>query len=931
MVLHANRLIKKIQGKKFRNVVTSSQKLTVSRPNGRLRSSLVLAILLLASYAGNYFNLSLFFGVDFLFGSIAVLIVGWLYGIGWGAIAAMIAGSHTFLLWGHPYAGIILIAEGLFVGWWRRKYPNLLLLDGFYWIFIGMPLVWLFYSIALAVPSQTVLLVMLKQGVNGIFNALIASLLLTHSPLQTWAARPKVAKTLSLQQTLFNLLVAFVLFPALTLLVLNSQSARSNLEKTIQANLETVSTDLAVELRYWHQQNLNALHQLAEVAARSEMNSSSQLQESTELLRRTFPTFKRLFVVNREGKAISFSGRGSAISSYSGLERSIRKSTGLKASDLTQTSITSQILLIGDHHASPKLVQIWPINRNHRFVGSVVSEIDLSHVDQLLKSFMTLREMEITLLDRQERVITSTRLDVPALIPFKQHQSGEIRPLNDKVYQWLPLGKMPIMMRWKKSFYVQKTYAGEKLPFELIVALPTQPHFIYLENLYIKSLSILLLITALALALANAISRWLAQPILQLAEVTTDLPDKLLDQQAIHWPKSWITEMNVLVSNSQFMAGLLEQKFQEINTAKEQLEHRVQERTRELSTANQELEIEVAERQRVAEALQQSEALLRTQAKDLETALYELQSTQTQLVQTEKMSSLGQLVAGVAHEINNPINFIYGNLIHAQDYTQDLLRLVKLYQQYCPNSRPIIQEEIEAIDLEFLKDDLPKLMDSMQVGAKRIYEIVQSLRSFSRLDEAEVKVVDIHEGIDSTLMILKSRLKATLKHPTIEVIKEYGQLPLIECYPGQLNQVFMNILVNAIDSLEEQFSYNEEEKEKESSLGGLPWIRIRTELVEEEWVVIRISDNGLGITKDQSCKLFDPFFTTKSIGKGTGLGLSISYQIIVEKHGGKLYCIAEPKQGAEFLIEIPLRQTLDSGKHRDEHQLYGKLDSRKAP
>jgi hypothetical protein len=180
-----------------------------------------------------------------------------------------------------------------------------------------------------------------------------------------------------------------------------------------------------------------------------------------------------------------------------------------------------------------------PINRNHRFVGSVVSEIDLSHVDQLLKSFMTLREMEITLLDRQERVITSTRLDVPALIPFKQHQGGEIRPLNDKVYQWLPLGKMPIMMRWKKSFYVQKTSAGEKLPFELIVALPTQPHFIYLENLYIKSLSILLLITALALALANAISRWLAQPILQLAEVTTDLPDKLLDQQAIHWPKSW--------------------------------------------------------------------------------------------------------------------------------------------------------------------------------------------------------------------------------------------------------------------------------------------------------------------------------------------------------------------------------------------------------
>lgn len=909
MVLPPNRLIKKLRGKKFRHVVTPSKKLAVSQAHWRLRSSLVLAVLLLAGYAGNYFNLPLFFGVDFLFGSIAVLMVVWLYGIGWGVLAAMIAGSHTFLLWGHPYAGMILIGEALFVGWWRRKYPNLLLLDGFYWIFIGMPLVWLFYSIPLGVPSQTVLLVMLKQGINGIFNALIASLLLSHSPIQTWAARPKVAKTLSLQQTLFNLLVAFVLFPALTLLVLNSRSAMSNMEKTIQANLETVSTDLVVEVRFWHQQNLNALKQLAEVAIRSDIKSSIKLQESTELLQRTFSTFDRLFVVNREGQALSFAGIGSAIASYSELEKTITESTGLRESDLTQPSITSQVLLIDDHHASPRLVQIVPIIHNHRFVGSVVSEIDLSHIDQLLKSFITFREMEITLLDRQERVITSTRLDMPTLSQFKQRQGGEIRPLNDKVYQWLPLGEMPIMMRWKKSFYVQKTSAGEKLPFEIIVAVPTQPHFIYLENLYIKSLFILLLIAALALAMANVISRWLAQPLLQLAEVTTDLPDKLLDQKAIHWPNSWITEMNTLVSNSQFMAGLLEQKFQEINTAKEQLEQRVQERTRELSTTNQELEIEVAERQRVAEALQESEALLRTQAKDLELALYELQHTQAQLVQNEKMSSLGQLVAGVAHEINNPINFIYGNLIHAQDYTQDLLRLVELYQQYCPNSLPIMQEEIEAIDLEFLKDDLPKLMDSMQVGAKRIHEIVQSLRSFSRLDEAEVKAVDIHEGIDSTLMILKNRLKATFKSPCIEVIKNYEQLPLVECYPGQLNQVFMNILVNAIDSLEEQFKYKAEEKEP--SLGIFPWIKICTRRVKKDRIAIHISDNGLGITKEQLLKLFDPFFTTKPIGKGTGLGLSISYQIIVEKHRGKLYCVAEPKLGAEFIIEIPLRQTLD--------------------
>jgi signal transduction histidine kinase len=907
MVFQPNKIIKKLQGKRFRNFATPPQELTVSRSSLRLRSFLLLTVLLMAGYAGNYFNLSLFFGVDFLFGSIAVLIVACLYGIGWGAIAAMIAGSHTFFLWGHPYAATIFTCEGFLVGWWqRRKCPNVLLVDGFFWVFIGMPLVWLFYAGVMGVETQTVVLVMLKQAVNGIFNALIASLLLAHSPLQNWAARPKAAKTFSLQQTIFNLLVAFVLFPALTLLVLNSRNVMSSMENTIQANLETISTDLVVELRLWHQQNLNTLRQLGEVAARSEMRPSRELQESTELLRRTFPTFDQLCVVDKEGKAISFADVQSVG------DRTIANRPELEACGLAHPPITSESWLKGDDISSSKLIQTLPVTRNNRVVGSVVSEINLSVLDQLLKSFSAPREMKITLLNRQDRVITSTPSDLSALSLLAQYKGGEIRRLNAKVYQWRPLGKMPSMVRWKNSFYVQKSSASENLPLTVIVAVSNQPQFIYLQNLYIQSLSLMLLIAALALVLANITSRWLAQPLWQLAEVTTDFPDKLLNQKAIPWPKSWITEMNTLVCNFQFMAGLLEQKFQEIRRAKAQLEQRVQERTKELSTANQELETEVAERQRVAEALQESETLLKAQAKELETALHELRHTHAQLVQTEKMSSLGQLVAGVAHEINNPINFIYGNLIHAKGYTQDLLRLVDMYQKNCCKSITAIQEEIEAIDLEFLRDDLPKLIDSMQVGAERIHEIVQSLRTFSRVDEAEVKAVNIHEGIDSTLMILKSRLKATPKRGSIEVIKEYGNLPLVECYPGQLNQVIMNILVNAIDALEE-FKVERLVKNGQSNHRELttPWIRIHTEIVAENWVLIRIADNGLGIRKEQCSKLFDPFFTTKPIGKGTGLGLSISYQIVVEKHGGKLEVVSEPNCGAEFIIEIPLRQLMD--------------------
>ena len=305
--------------------------------------------------------------------------------------------------------------------------------------------------------------------------------------------------------------------------------------------------------------------------------------------------------------------------------------------------------------------------------------------------------------------------------------------------------------------------------------------------------------------------------------------------------------------------------------------------------------IEITARKQAEEALRKSEAQLREQATQLENTLRELQRTQTQLIQSEKMSSLGQLVAGVAHEINNPVNFIYGNLNHIGAYSQDLVSLLELYQQEYPNPSPNILAAVEEIDLDFLLEDLPKLLSSMKVGAERIREIVISLRNFSRLDEAAVKSVDIHEGIDSTLMILQSYLKAKPNRPEIQVIKSYGKLPNIECYAGQLNQVFMNILNNAIDALEMGWQDRIE----------MPIIRISTGIVDN-LLKVSIADNGPGMTPEIVNKLFDPFFTTKPIGKGTGLGLSISYQIVVEKHQGQLRCFSQPGVGTEFIIEIPV-------------------------
>lgn len=306
----------------------------------------------------------------------------------------------------------------------------------------------------------------------------------------------------------------------------------------------------------------------------------------------------------------------------------------------------------------------------------------------------------------------------------------------------------------------------------------------------------------------------------------------------------------------------------------------------------------------LSEKLEEKNALLEQKVVELGKAYSDLQQMQIQLIQGEKMSGLGQMAAGIAHEINNPVNFIYGNLSHAKDYIEDVMRLLNLYEKEYPAPSPCIQAEQDAIDLDFLRDDLLKLFNSMTLGAQRIHQIVKSMRIFSRVDEMDAKAVNIHEGIDSTLMILHHRLKAGPEHAAIEVIREYDQLPMIECYAGQLNQVFMNLLSNAIDALEE----DNQQRPPEGSSKQPSRIQISTEVVGNDWITIRIADNGPGISENVRARLFDPFFTTKPVGKGTGLGLSISYEIVVEKHGGKLYCQSAPGQGSEFVIEIPMQQ-----------------------
>ena len=326
--------------------------------------------------------------------------------------------------------------------------------------------------------------------------------------------------------------------------------------------------------------------------------------------------------------------------------------------------------------------------------------------------------------------------------------------------------------------------------------------------------------------------------------------------------------------------------------------------------------LDITESKQSLFALQESEERLRQQAARLEQTLLILQQTQTQLIQTEKMSSLGQLVAGIAHEINNPVSFISGNVSHATGYIQELMRLIDLYQKYYPHPVPEIKYVMEELDLEFITQDLPKLLNSMKVGSERIRDVVRSLRLFSRTDEAQMKPADIHEGLDSTLLILQNRLQAKGGRPGISLVKEYGDLPLVRCYAGHLNQVFMHLLTNAIDALEEGGRNSEKngKMQNQSFLSGTssgpgilnPEIRIRTSVVEENEVAIAIRDNGPGMTEEVLGCIFDPLFTTKSPDTSTGLGLAISQHLIVEKHGGKLHCVSRPGEGTELIVKIAI-------------------------
>ncbi|GAB4133564.1 MAG: hypothetical protein Fur0046_04470 [Cyanobacteria bacterium J069] len=531
------------------------------------RDALGLLVLLVACYLGNLTRWTLFFNIDLIFGSVAVWLVVCFYGIRWGALAGLLSGACTYFLWGHPYAGLIFTLESVFVGsLFYRDRRNIVLLDGIFWLLMGMPLVWFFYAGVLQIDPVQAQIVMLKQPVNAIFNALIASLLMTYLPIHHWLNRPRALNSMAFQQTLFNLLVAFVFLPTLLLIMFASRDVVDDIRTDAQAHLQQASGYAVAELRSWHQEHLRSANELARQTIDRTLSDPDHLQQHLASTQRLLPDLLRVKIFDADGRLIVTSP---SPGSLPGIANSRETEAIADASNWPHFKMARQTLqpiLSGVVPEQLPTQVIWnvPIVQGQQLVGMIVAEISLEHVQTLLQQSANHQNVNITLVGRNRSVIFSSRGDRQPGQPFDPAQDSDIERLGTDFYQWFPRRTQLVMVRWMNSFFVQEMPVATGLPWTLVVEASAQPDVRSIQTIYSRNLALLLAIALLALLVSALISRRMVHPLSRLAAVTTNLPEKLLDGQPIEWPDSPVTEIAFLVQNFRTMGSTLTQQFQAI-------------------------------------------------------------------------------------------------------------------------------------------------------------------------------------------------------------------------------------------------------------------------------------------------------------------------------------------------------------------------------
>lgn len=565
------------------------------------RSFLALVFFTLAALAGNYFTLDLFFGISFIFGSIASLIVVHLFGTPWGVLVALISSVQTIGLWHHPYAAILLILEVLFVALLRRRYQNILLLDMLYWLLIGMPLGLVFYSLFLHLETTQFLLIILKQSVNGIANALIAITIITYLPLNKWLDRTQADGKISLQANLLNLLISCLFLPLLLLILLDNNRIINHLINDIQADLELTSNLVTSELQAWHQTHLDQLNYLAQIVKKSDVKSSDRLQDSTELMQKISPYFYNISIENALGNRIASAGKN----------QDILKSDEKLLTERAKNTLKPILSDINHNLNFPayyvKIID--PIVVEKQFIGSINSTLDLRYLSRILKKSAADKPWQIAVIDSHNHIIAGTDLEEIEK-SFTQRKEGKFSYINSNLYNWLPSKpNLPPISRWQQSLYGQKTRINDdSIPWTVIVELPAKYYASYLESLCINNFSVVLFIGVLAIESAIIASKKIAAPLAKLTELTNNLPSKVTNKEDVEWFNSSIVEIDSLINNFRLMAIALNSKFTEIKNINESLESQVQERTDATLRVKQRLVSEINQHQQTEEALHETEA-----------------------------------------------------------------------------------------------------------------------------------------------------------------------------------------------------------------------------------------------------------------------------------------------------------------------------------